>query len=74
MPRKRKPKLVPGRDYIFDTDGRCVFTREYLLGLGACCDNGCRNCPYPQNASAAESADLPQASDAAPAEATDETH
>lgn len=43
----RRPKLVLGKDYIIDRDGRSVFTAEFLLGLGACCGNDCRNCPYP---------------------------
>jgi len=29
---------------IFDADG--ALTREFLLQRGACCGNGCRNCPY----------------------------
>ena len=44
--RKRKPKLVLGRDYIIDTDGRCVLTHDYLKSLGACCGKDCRYCPY----------------------------
>lgn len=29
---------------IFDEDG--ALTREFLIGRGYCCGNGCRNCPY----------------------------
>lgn len=38
--------LIPGQDYLIDPQGRFVFTREYLLRRGFCCDSGCRNCPY----------------------------
>jgi hypothetical protein len=46
MPRKQKPKLVPGQDYIVDSDGRVCLTAHYLLSQGECCTNGCRYCPY----------------------------
>jgi uncharacterized protein (TIGR00290 family) len=36
--------LPTGPVSIFDADG--ALTREYLLGRGYCCENGCRNCPY----------------------------
>ena len=39
-------ELVEGRDYVVDQSGRYIFTREYLLRRGYCCENGCRNCPY----------------------------
>jgi hypothetical protein len=29
---------------LFDASG--ALTREFLLRRGACCENGCRNCPY----------------------------
>ncbi|MCA9394907.1 MAG: hypothetical protein KC900_11940 [Candidatus Omnitrophica bacterium] len=38
--------LIPGQDYLIDPQGRFVFTREYLLRRGFCCESGCRNCPY----------------------------
>ena len=38
-------KLVEGVDYTVE-DGRWVFTREYLLKRGYCCESGCRNCPW----------------------------
>lgn len=34
-------------DYTIE-DGAWVFTRWYLLKVGSCCGNGCRNCPYPK--------------------------
>lgn len=38
------PKILPG-DFYFD-GGLMVFTAEYHLRRGYCCDNGCRHCPY----------------------------
>ncbi len=32
-------------DYIVE-DKDYVFTKWYHLKRGACCDNGCRNCPF----------------------------
>jgi hypothetical protein len=45
MRRRRKPKPEIGRDYFWE-NGRFVFTREYLLSLGECCENDCPHCPY----------------------------
>ena len=28
----------------YDKDG--AFSKEFLLSLGQCCKNGCKNCPY----------------------------
>lgn len=30
----------------YEEDGKIVFTREYHLKRGYCCDSGCRHCPY----------------------------
>lgn len=38
-------KLVEGEDYYVE-GGLYIFTREYLLKRGYCCDNNCRHCPY----------------------------
>ncbi len=38
--------LLEGVDYTIDSLGRFVFTREYHLKRGYCCENGCLNCPY----------------------------
>lgn len=38
--------LVEGVDFINNSDGHMVLTREYLLKQGHCCKNGCQNCPY----------------------------
>ncbi len=32
--------------FYFNSEGRVVFTAEYLLQRGYCCGNGCKNCPY----------------------------
>jgi hypothetical protein len=39
-------KLIKGEDYYLDELGRYVFTSEYLLKRGYCCESGCRHCPY----------------------------
>lgn len=38
-------KLIEGRDYVVE-EGLFVFTAEYLLERGHCCQSGCRHCPY----------------------------
>ena len=45
MGRRRKQKLVCGKDYFYE-NGRCILTRSYLLTLGECCNNNCPQCPY----------------------------
>ncbi|MGB0524725.1 MAG: DUF5522 domain-containing protein [Flammeovirgaceae bacterium] len=42
---KRYPKLQEG-DYYFNEDGWMVFTQQYHLRRGYCCENGCLHCPY----------------------------
>lgn len=37
--------LVEGVDYYVD-DGKFVFTAEYHLKRGHCCNSKCRHCPY----------------------------
>ncbi|HEY8666253.1 MAG TPA: DUF5522 domain-containing protein [Tepidisphaeraceae bacterium] len=44
----RKRKLVLGKDYTLNENGRAVLSREYLLGRGECCGNDCASCPYPE--------------------------
>lgn len=40
-------KLIEGVDYTIDpVTGYLVFTREYHLKRGYCCNSGCRHCPY----------------------------
>ncbi|MBT8254553.1 MAG: hypothetical protein HKN00_04815 [Flavobacteriaceae bacterium] len=33
-------------DSYFTPDGYRVFTEQYLLKRGYCCESGCRHCPY----------------------------
>lgn len=33
--------------YLDPASGLFVMTAEYHLARGACCDSGCRHCPYP---------------------------
>jgi hypothetical protein len=42
--------LVEGEDY-YSEGGTIVFTARYHLRRGYCCENGCRHCPYPTQAS-----------------------
>jgi hypothetical protein len=38
-------QLVEGEDYYLE-NGNYVFTAQYLLKRGYCCESGCRHCPY----------------------------
>ncbi|HVY70783.1 MAG TPA: cysteine-rich CWC family protein [Verrucomicrobiae bacterium] len=38
-------------DFYLDAKGLTVFTAEYHLRRGYCCQNGCRHCPYPERLS-----------------------
>ena len=46
MKKEKKNKLVEGIDYYFNEKGLMVFTKEYHLNRGYCCENRCINCPY----------------------------
>ncbi len=37
--------LAPG-DYYFSEEGYLVFTEQYHLKRGYCCQSGCRHCPF----------------------------
>ena len=37
--------LKEGEDYYVE-NGFLVFTEEFHLKRGHCCDSGCRHCPY----------------------------
>jgi len=39
-----QPKILPG-DFYFE-GGLMVFTADFHLRRGYCCDHGCRHCPY----------------------------
>ena len=38
-------KLIEGVDYYWEDD-KLIFTREFLLSRGYCCNSKCKNCPY----------------------------
>jgi hypothetical protein len=38
--------LSTAGDFYLDADGNTVFTAQYHLKRGNCCDSGCRHCPY----------------------------
>jgi hypothetical protein len=47
--KKETPKLVEGLDYYFE-NGLMVLTAHYLRERRYCCGNGCRHCPYREDA------------------------
>ena len=42
---RQEPELQEGLDYYIE-HGLFVFTGEFLLKRGYCCESGCRHCPY----------------------------
>jgi 2-iminoacetate synthase ThiH len=34
------------KDYYLDKNNKVVFTKEYHLKRGYCCNNNCKHCPY----------------------------
>jgi hypothetical protein len=44
-PEQESTGLQEGRDYYFEGQ-LIVFTSEFLLRRGYCCESGCRHCPY----------------------------
>ena len=45
--RRHDAAVHAGDDgYLDPTTGLFVFTREYHLARGTCCDSNCRHCPY----------------------------
>lgn len=43
--RLERSGLAP-EDYYFSEEGYLVFTEQYHLKRGHCCQSGCRHCPY----------------------------
>ena len=37
---------ITNKDFEYSKDGKKIFTREFLLRRGYCCQSGCTNCPY----------------------------
>ena len=33
-------------DFYYSKDGYIIFTVQYLLKRGYCCENACKHCPY----------------------------
>lgn len=52
--RERSDRLqrlgLEPEDYYFSEEGYLVFTEQYHLKRGYCCQSGCRHCPYGFNA------------------------
>ncbi|MFI5149818.1 MAG: DUF5522 domain-containing protein [Bacteroidia bacterium] len=49
MPADDRPlKPEPG-DFYYTEEGYLVFTEQYHLRRGYCCQNGCKHCPYGYN-------------------------
>lgn len=44
--QQTRQTTISGRDYTEQTDGRIVFSREFLLARGTCCGSDCLNCPF----------------------------
>lgn len=44
-PSIEKSDLKAGSDFYYER-GLMVFTKEYHLKRGECCNSGCRHCPY----------------------------
>jgi hypothetical protein len=42
---RHESQLQEGRDYYVE-NGLFVFTGEFLLRRGYCCESGCRHCPF----------------------------
>ena len=39
-------KSLENKFYYFSKEGLLVFTKEYHLNRGYCCNNLCKHCPY----------------------------
>jgi hypothetical protein len=49
--RAHDAAVADGRDHYIDPVSRLlVMTEIYLARRGYCCSNGCRHCPYTDNA------------------------
>ena len=46
-PDEASRPLVEGEDFYVE-NGLYVFTAQFLLRRGYCCESGCRHCPYPK--------------------------
>ncbi|MGL1885690.1 MAG: DUF5522 domain-containing protein [Reichenbachiella sp.] len=48
MPKEEDKNPTPPtkEDFYFNESGLMVFTAQYHLNRGYCCNNGCKHCPY----------------------------
>jgi len=44
--KKINDVLLEDRDFYYSNEGFLVFTEQYLLKRGHCCENACKHCPY----------------------------
>jgi hypothetical protein len=42
----KKNNALQAEDYYYNDQGLMVFTKEYHLKRGYCCQSGCKHCPY----------------------------
>lgn len=48
--QKHQETIENKKNFYLDKDtGFVVWTEEFLLNRGFCCENGCRHCPYKEN-------------------------
>lgn len=45
LQKKQMPQLNP-EDFYYSEEGFIVFTKQYHLKRGYCCQSGCKHCPY----------------------------
>jgi hypothetical protein len=45
LQKKLMPQLNP-EDFYYSEEGFIVFTKQYHLKRGHCCQSGCKHCPY----------------------------
>jgi hypothetical protein len=41
-----KEEMIEMEDYYYNEQGYWVFTEQYHLKRGYCCENHCKHCPY----------------------------
>jgi hypothetical protein len=44
--REEENSKVQGEDYYLSEEGFFIFTEEYHLKRGHCCQSGCKHCPF----------------------------
>ena len=44
--KNTKPSRLEPEDFYLNDAGLMVFTREYHLKRGYCCESGCLHCPW----------------------------